>query len=278
MTSPATGSPSQAAVSSMFGALSGRRTMTDAVYEQLKAAIVELRIPPGAPLREAEIAQGLSVSKTPVREALGRLEQDGLVTLNSFRSAAVTDYTARDLQEIYELREIIEVAAARAAAESMSDKGLADLGRIASECVRLNAQGGGGGGGTAGGGGSAGGAGTAGGDGSAGAGGTAGAGGSAGGAPELVQLISEFDTVLYEEVTNRRIRAILENLAAHLARIGRLTTEIPGRIDASVREHAQIYEAIERRDPETASRFMRDHIRSVRDDQLRALPALDTER
>jgi DNA-binding GntR family transcriptional regulator len=240
----------------MFGALSGRRTMTDAVYEQLKAAIVELRIPPGAPLREAEIAQGLSVSKTPVREALGRLEQDGLVTLNSFRSAAVTDYTARDLQEIYELREIIEVAAARAAAESMSEKGLADLGRIASECVRLNAQGGA----------------------AAGGGGTGGGGGSADGATELVQLISEFDTVLYEEVTNRRIRAILDNLAAHLARIGRLTTEIPGRIDASVREHAQIYEAIERRDPETASRFMRDHIRSVRDDQLRALPALDTER
>ena len=123
----------------MFGALSERRTMTDAVYEQLKTAIVELRIPPGAPLREADIAQGLSVSKTPVREALGRLEQDGLVTLNSFRSATVTEYTARDLQEIYELREIIEVAAARAAAESMSEKGLADLGRIASECVRLNA-------------------------------------------------------------------------------------------------------------------------------------------
>jgi DNA-binding GntR family transcriptional regulator len=240
MTHSATGS--HAAAPSVFGALSGRRTMTDAVYEQLKTAIVELRIPPGAPVREAEIAQGLSVSKTPVREALGRLEQDGLVTLNSFRSAVVTDYTARDLQEIYELREIIEVSAARAAAESMSDKGLAALGRIASECVRLNAEGGG------------------------------------SDAPELVQLISEFDIVLYEEVTNRRIRAILDNLAAHLARIGRLTTEIPGRIDASVREHAQIYEAIERRDPENASRFMREHIRSVRDDQLRALPAPGAER
>jgi DNA-binding GntR family transcriptional regulator len=239
MTRPATGSPSQAAVPSMFGALSERRTMTDAVYEQLKSSIVELRIPPGAPLREADIAQGLSVSKTPVREALGRLEQDGLVTLNSFRSAVVTEYTARDLQEIYELREIIEVAAARAAAESMSDKGLADLGRVASECVRLNVEGHGG--------------------------------------PELVRLISEFDTVLFEEVTNRRIRAILDNLSAHLARIGRLTTEIPGRIDASVREHQQIFEAIERRDPENASRFMRDHIRSVRDDQLRALPAAGTQ-
>jgi DNA-binding GntR family transcriptional regulator len=235
MTRPATSSRSHVDPS-MFGELSERRTMTDAVYEQLKTAIVELRIPPGEPLREADIAQGLSVSKTPVREALARLEQDGLVELNSFRSAVVTDYTARDLQEIYELREIIEVAAARSAAESISDQGLTDLGRIASECVRLSDEGGG---------------------------------------PELVGLISEFDTVLFEEVKNRRIRAILANLAAHLTRIGLLTSGIPGRNAASVREHAQIYEAIERRDPEAAERFMRQHIRSVRDDQLRALPGAD---
>ncbi len=233
MTRPATSSRGHADVPSMFGELSERRTMTDAVYDQLKTAIVELRIPPGEPLREADIAQGLSVSKTPVREALARLEQDGLVELNSFRSAVVTDYDARDLQEIYELREIIEVAAARSAAESISDQGLADLGRIATECVRLSDEGG----------------------------------------ADLVQLISEFDTVLFEEVSNRRIRAILANLAAHLTRIGLLTAGIPGRNAASVREHAQIYEAIERRDPEAAERFMRQHIRSVRDDQLRALPA-----
>ena len=236
MTRPVTSSRSQLDLPSMLGGLSERRTMTDAVYDQLKTAIVELRIPPGEPLREADIAQGLSVSKTPVREALARLEQDGLVELYSFRSAVVTDYTARDLQEIYELREIIEVAAARSAAESMSERGLADLGRIASECVRLS---------------------------------------DAGGGPELVRLISEFDTVLFEEVQNRRIRAILANLTAHLTRIGLLTAGIPGRNAASVREHAQIYKAIERRDSEAAERFMRQHIRSVRDDQLHALPGTE---
>jgi DNA-binding GntR family transcriptional regulator len=239
MTRPDTSSRRQVDVPSMFGGLSERRTMTDVVYDQLRTAIVEMRIPPGEPVREADIAQGLNVSKTPVREALGRLEQDGLVELNSFRSAVVTDYTERDLQEIYELREIIEVAAARSAAESMSERGLADLGRIASECMRLSDEGGG---------------------------------------PELVQLISEFDTVLFEEVQNRRIRTILANLAAHLTRIGLLTAGIPGRNAASVREHAQIYEAIERRDPEAAERFMRQHIRSVRDDQLRALPGPERER
>ncbi len=239
MTRPAASRRGHADVPSMFGELSERRTMTDAVYDQLKTAIVELRIPPGEPLREADIAQGLSVSKTPVREALARLEQDGLVELNSFRSAVVTEYTARDLQEIYELREIIEVAAARSAAESMSNHELADLGRIARECVRLSDDDGG---------------------------------------PELVPLISEFDTVLFEEVQNRRIRAILANLAAHLTRIGLLTAGIPGRNAASVREHAQIFEAIERRDPEAAERFMRQHIRSVRDDQLRALPGPERAR
>src|SRR5271170_7307825 len=233
MTRPAYGGRAHVDVQSLFSELSEHRTMTDVAYEQLKAAIVELRIPPGERLREAAIAQGLNVSKTPVREALARLEQDGLVELSSFKSAVVTQYTAQDLREIYELREIIEVATARSSAESMSDKGLAGLGRIARECVRLDEQGGG---------------------------------------PELVRLISEFDTVLFGEVSNQRIRAILDNLADHLARIGLLTAEIPGRCAASVREHAQIYEAIERRDSEAAERFMRQHIRSVRDDQLRALP------
>jgi DNA-binding GntR family transcriptional regulator len=233
MTRPAYGGRAHVDVPSLFSELSEHRTMTDVAYEQLKAAIVELRIPPGERLREAAIAQGLNVSKTPVREALARLEQDGLVELSSFKSAVVTQYTAHDLREIYELREIIEVATARAAAESMSDQGLADLGRIARECVRLSDEGGG---------------------------------------PELVALISEFDTVLFREVSNQRIRAILDNLADHLTRIGLLAGEIPGRNAASVREHAQIYAAIERRDPEAAERFMRKHIRSVRDNQLRALP------
>jgi DNA-binding GntR family transcriptional regulator len=237
MTRPAYGGRAHVDVPSLFSELSEHRTMTDVAYEQLKAAIVELRIPPGERLREAAIAQGLNVSKTPVREALARLEQDGLVELSSFKSAVVTQYTAQDLREIYELREIIEVATARSAAESMSDQGLADLGRIARECVRLNKQGGG---------------------------------------PELVWLISEFDTVLFREVSNRRIRAILDNLAGHLTRIGLLTAVLPGRNAASVREHARIYEAIERRDPEAAERFMREHIRSVRDDQLRALPGPDS--
>jgi DNA-binding FadR family transcriptional regulator len=71
-------------------------------------------------------------------------------------------------------------------------------------------------------------------------------------------------------VTNQRIAALINNLRAHLTRIGNLTEDIPGRVEASVEEHAAIVDAIAARDPDEADRLMRVHIGSVLDDQLAA--------
>jgi GntR family transcriptional regulator, trigonelline degradation regulator len=216
----------------VFSGRHDRRKVTDWVYEELKSAIVDLRLVPGDPLREASLAERLGVSKTPIREALTRLEQEGLVETTSFKGAVVTAYSRQDLLEIYELRELLENAAARAAAESMTEQDRARLDRVAQESRRLQK------------------------------------GKDTG---NLAALISEFDAVLFDQVQNQRIRALIENLRAHLTRIGHLTAEIPGRIDASVDEHEKIVEAIAARDPQLAEQHMREHIRSVRDDQLRAL-------
>jgi DNA-binding GntR family transcriptional regulator len=222
---------------SVFSGRHDRRKVTDWVYEELKNAIVDLRLAPGEPLREATLADRLGVSKTPIREALTRLEQEGLVETTSFKGAAVTGYSRQDLLDIYELRELLENAAVRAAAESMSDAGRARLDRISRDSRRL-------------------------------LGGQDRRGQDTG---KLAALLTEFDVVLFEQVRNHRIQVLIENLRDHLTRIGHLTAEIPGRIDASVDEHEKIVEAIAARDPELAERYMREHIRSVRDDQLRAL-------
>ena len=92
-----------------------------------------------------------------------------------------------------------------------------------------------------------------------------------GDASRLAALISQFDDVLFEQVHNSRIRALIDNLRAHLTRIGHLTEGIPGRIEASVDQHERIVEAIAAHDPAAAEKHLRDHIRSVRDDQLQAL-------
>jgi GntR family transcriptional regulator, rspAB operon transcriptional repressor len=217
---------------SVFSGHHDRRKVTDWVYEELKAAIVDLRLAPGYPLREATLAAQLGVSKTPVREAITRLEQEGLVETTSFKGAVVIEYSPQDLIEIYELRELLETAAVRIAAESMDDEERTRLERIAAESQKLKKK---------------------------------------GNSTSLAALISQFDDVLFEQVRNSRIRALIENLRAHLTRIGHLTEGIPGRIEASVDQHERIVEAIAAHDPLAAEKHLRDHIRSVRDDQLQAL-------
>jgi DNA-binding GntR family transcriptional regulator len=216
---------------SIFSGQHDRRKVTDWVYEELKAAIVNLRLPPGHALREGALSAELGVSKTPIREAITRLEQEGLVETASFKGAMVTEYSRQDLIEIYELRELLEKAAVRIAAESIDDQNLAELERISDESQKLKK----------------------------------------GSPARLAALISQFDDILFEQIQNSRIQALIENLRAHLTRIGHLTEGIPGRIEASVDEHLRIVEAIAVHDPVAAERHLRDHIRSVRDDQLRAL-------
>jgi DNA-binding GntR family transcriptional regulator len=215
-----------------------RQLVTDWVYEEIRGAIVDLRLEPGAPLREAAIATQLGVSKTPVREALGRLEQEGLVEATSFKGAVVTDYSERDLEEIYELRELLEGVAVRAAATEASDQALESLHDVIKRSRAAR---------------------------------------DAGDLVGLAELLGRFDQIVFEQVANVRIRSLIETLRAHLTRIGKLTEEIPGRVEASVEEHAAIVEAIARGDADDAERAMRVHIASVRGDQLAGMDALEAE-
>ncbi|MET0799917.1 MAG: GntR family transcriptional regulator [Actinomycetota bacterium] len=213
----------------VFTARPDRRKMTDWVTEELREAIIELRLRPGDPLREAALAQQLGVSKTPLREAFARLEQEGLVETTSFKGAVVTGYSERDLNEIYELRALLEGAAARAAAERSTSETLGALSDLVVRSRELR---------------------------------------EAGDLGGLAGLLEEFDVLVYAQVANERIGALIENLRAHLTRIGKLTESIPGRVEASVEEHAAIVDAIAAHDPDEAERLMRVHIGSVLADQL----------
>ncbi|MGZ4148533.1 MAG: GntR family transcriptional regulator [Actinomycetota bacterium] len=206
-----------------------RRKVTDWVCEEIREAIIDLRLRPGEPLREAAIAEQLGVSKTPIREALTRLEKEGLVETTSFKGAVVSGYSPRDLEEIYELRALLEGAAARSAAEDASQDTRVRLQDVVERSRQLRDR---------------------------------------GDLGELAGLLGHFDLIVYEQVSNRRVQALIDNLRAHLTRIGNLTEGIPGRVEASVEEHAAIVDAIVRRDPDDAERLMRVHIASVLADQL----------
>ena len=83
----------------------------DRVCEELKAAILSLELKPGQLLQERQIAQATGVSRTPVREALQRLERDGLVKIVPRVGAYVVPISFDDVREIYQLRILLESTA-----------------------------------------------------------------------------------------------------------------------------------------------------------------------
>jgi DNA-binding GntR family transcriptional regulator len=207
------------------------RQLKDAVYAQILEKILDGTLPAGYALREGELAARFGVSKTPLRDALVRLQAEGLVSIPPYRSAVVVGYSQQDLREIYEVRELLEGACAREAALTISTDDLAELSQLIRDsavCI---------------------------------------AGGEVlpGQEETLAALIDRFDVIMYAQCRNRRINEMVANIRT---RIGRLTTRIPGRMVKSVREHQAIYEAIVQRDGAAAETAMRRHILSVMADQL----------
>jgi len=91
------------------------------IAHEIRRAIVEGRVEPGDVLREEQLARELGTSRTPVREALIELRNEGLVEATATRRAVVRAYDASELHDIYALRAVLEGHAARLAAERATD-------------------------------------------------------------------------------------------------------------------------------------------------------------
>jgi DNA-binding GntR family transcriptional regulator len=100
------------------------------VYDAVRDDIRSGGLRPGERLRETEIAERMGVSRTPVREALKRLESDGLVTFGQPRGLTVTELSQGQILDLYAMREVLEGAAARFAAERASPLEIATLKQI----------------------------------------------------------------------------------------------------------------------------------------------------
>jgi DNA-binding GntR family transcriptional regulator len=104
-----------------------RTSLADYVVEILRERIATGELAPGAHLRETELAEGLDVSRGPVREALAMLEAEGTIEIRRHRGAFVSILTKEDVEEVHTLREAIEVLAARRAADRITVDQVAQL-------------------------------------------------------------------------------------------------------------------------------------------------------
>ena len=113
------------------------RTAHRTVTDRLRQAIVTGELPAGTRLIQADLAQSLEVSVTPVREALRDLAGEALVDFDAFRGAVVHPATVEELDEVYELRQILVPIAIRASVERISD---VDIERAAQLAAAMKAE------------------------------------------------------------------------------------------------------------------------------------------
>lgn len=208
---------------------------SDRAYATLLDEIQSGVLRPGAVLGEVEQASRLGVSRTPLREALGRLASDGLVAQQSARVTVVTAIDAGDIREIFEVRRALEESAARLAAERGDAAAFAALAR---EFARVDLDG----------------------DGSA-----------HDGRDAYYALISDFDLALDTAVANEYLTAALRTVRTHLVRVRRLARDNPARLAASVAEHRLIATAISARDADLAAHATHVHLHNALSSILESL-------
>ena len=206
---------------------------SDRAYATLLDEIQSGILRPGAVLGEVEQAARLGVSRTPLREALGRLAADGLVAQQSPRVTVVTAIDADDIREIFEVRRALEESAARLAAERGDAAAFAELARAFAE-VDLD-------------------------------------GGDGDGRDDYYGLIARFDATLDGAVTNDYLTAALRTVRTHLVRVRRLARDNPDRLAASVAEHRLIASAIAARDADLAAHATHVHLHNALTNILQSL-------
>lgn len=106
---------------------SKRETLVESAYQWIREAILDGNMEPGAKLIERELTQQTGVSRSALREALASLDEKGLVQREPYRGYRVTNLTKEQVQDLYELREVVESKAAELFALRATDSDLKDL-------------------------------------------------------------------------------------------------------------------------------------------------------
>jgi len=193
----------------------------DKVYLQLKNDIITHQLRAGQPITEEEIVNKYSISRTPVREILRKLENDGLVKNIPYKGTYISTLRREDIEEILDIRYALEGYAAKCAAERLREhdaKTLTELEKQLVTAARTK------------------------------------------NSVLSFECDTKLHELILNISGNNRIHSIISNLLGQIHRIRFISGHIEGRIDSVVNEHLEIIKAIKKRDPALAEEKMHIHI------------------
>ena len=206
-------------------------SLEEKVFLQLEEEILSEKLTRGTSLGEIALSERLGVSRTPIRSALHRLAEEGLIETITNRGAVVVGINRDDLIDIYRIRVRLEGLASATAAERLSEEGLREI----TESVELaefyiNKK----------------------------------------DTERLKELDSAFHETIYRESGNRLLFKTLTELHRKIKTYRKLSLTVPGRLERSVYEHKEILAAIAKGDAQEADRLTSLHIERALENTLKA--------
>lgn len=220
----------------LWGQAPVRETVSAAAYRLLREAILRGEIAMGTRVNELDLGRAWNISRTPIRDALRRLEAEGLVQSVTGRGVIVPVLSMADLEELYELREILEARAARRAAERGGPEFHARL----NDLIRAF-----------------------------------GAGLKAGDLDQVTASDVDLHAAVAAMSGNARLERAIATVRGQVSGIRARMIRIRGRGARSLREMATVVAAIRARNAPRAEAAMRNHIASLRADLPAVFGALD---
>ncbi len=204
--------------------LDSYKPLRELVLEAIREAIKNGTLQPRERLMEIQLADELGVSRTPVREALRKLELEGFIVMVPRKGAYVSDLTMKDVADVFEIRAALEGLAGALAAERITEDELEAMERMLvekGEAISLND------------------------------------------IEKLVAVDTKFHEAMYMASRNERLSNIISNLREQIQRFRLTSLSVPGRKEDSLKEHREILEAIQARDIQLAKHLAQEHIENA---------------
>lgn len=212
--------------------LDNYKPLRELVFESLREAIINSTLKPGERLMEVQLAEDMGVSRTPVREAIRKLELEGFVVMVPRKGAYVAGISLKDIADVFEIRTALEGLAAGLAAERITEEELEELER---HLVKVNEY------------------------------------TETNNLKALIEIDTAFHDILYKASRNDRLVQIISNLREQIQRFRTTSLAVPGRMKDTLLEHKELVEAISERNIEKAQALAQQHVENAENSMLEAI-------
>jgi len=203
--------------------LNDYKPLREVIFNTLREAIIVGELKPGERLMEVQLAEKMGVSRTPVREAIRKLELEGLVNMIPRKGAHVADLSVKDIMDALEVRASLDGLATALAAERITDEELKELKRVQLQFVQYVEK---------------------------------------GTLQGLVKKDVEFHDIIYNSSRNEKLIQITNNLREQVQRFRVIYLKDYDSTREIIKEHTGIFDALEKRDRELAQKVAQKHIKN----------------